>query len=69
MRRVVGNRCSINDGAEGSALLLGWEQGHDFEWSHFSLEQSLPLSLRRVYADVELAFLQTGRNERSETTT
>ena len=48
---------------------MGWEQGHDVEWSHFSLEQSLPLSLRRVYADVELALLQAGRNERSETTT
>ena len=52
----------------GGALLMGWEQGQDFERSHFSLEQSLPISLRRVYADVEPALSQRGRNERNDTT-
>jgi hypothetical protein len=34
---------------------MGWEQGQAGEWSHFSLVQSLPVALQRVYADVEPA--------------
>src|SRR6266446_1394212 len=56
-------------GGEGRALLMGWELGQDCERSHFALEQSLPIALRRVYADVEPAVSQRGRNERNETTT
>ena len=47
---------------------MGWEQGQAGERSHFALGQSLPFALRRVYADVELAVSQRGRNERNETT-
>ena len=48
---------------------MGWEQGQDFERSHFSLEQSLPVSLRQVYTGVEPALSQIGRNERNDPTT
>jgi hypothetical protein len=53
----------------GGALLMGWGQGQDCERSHYSLEQSLPVALRQVYADVEPALAQRDPNERNDTTT
>jgi hypothetical protein len=67
--RLGAEQLVLNQCRRRGPLLRGGAQGQDGERSHFALGQSLPFALRRVYADLEPAVSQRGRNERNEGTT